>query len=157
MPPSVYLETTIVSYLAARRSRDVIQAAHQRITHEWWARRSPAFELHTSQLVIDEARRGSPTAAAKRLALLRDLRVLDVTDEAHRLADRLLGIGAVPRVAHADALHVAIAAAHGIDYVLTWNCRHIANARAWMAMSAACATLGLESPVLCTPEELMQE
>lgn len=154
MANKLYLETTILSYLAARPSRDLIVAAHQQLTQEWWGHRQE-FDLYASQLVQQEAAAGDPEVAAQRLALLEGMSLLATTEAALALADALLTRKAVPRKAAEDAAHIAIATVHGMDYVLTWNCKHIANARLQKAMEGICSDLGYDLPVICTPEELM--
>lgn len=156
MSSSIYLETTIVSYLTARPNRDLVRAAHQEVTREWWATRS-AFELYISQLVLDEAAAGDPGAAAQRLEALRDLPLLELTMEATGLARDLVRLAALPSKAAADALHIAIAAVNGLDYLLTWNCAHIANATMRSKIEAICRASGFEPPVICTPLELVEE
>jgi len=151
----LYLETTILSYLAARPSRDLIVAAHQQLTHEWWSSHRQEFELYTSQVVVQEVSAGDPEVAAKRLELLADTQLLTTTSEALALAEELVLGGALPQKAAEDAAHVAIATVNGMDFVLTWNCKHIANARLLRAMSDVCFDQGFELPVICTPEELM--
>lgn len=126
MKQALYLETTIVSYLTAVPSHDLVVAAHQQVTRDWWDRRS-AFDLYVSQFVLDEAGAGDAGAAERRLAALADLRVLDLTPEVRVVAGEILRLGGMPAKAYVDAVHVAVAAAHGIDYLLTWNCTHIAN------------------------------
>ncbi len=155
--PSVYLETTVVSYLAARPSRDLRVAAHQQITEEWWTTRASAFELFISQLVVEEASAGDAEAAARRAGILGDLARLDLSDVCLELAEQLVADGAVPETAAEDALHVAVAAVHGMHYLMTWNCRHIANAATRSRIESTCATAGYEAPVICTPEELLEE
>jgi predicted nucleic acid-binding protein len=155
MKPSVYLETTIVSYLTARLSRDLVVGAHQKITTEWWERHKHRFDLFVSEVVLREAGRGDTKTAALRLQELERLRVLDVNQEARNLAKHLLERGLLPPKAVEDALHVATATAHGLDYLLTWNCRHIANAEIARRLADLCEELGYEMPVLCTPEQLM--
>ena len=157
MPPRVYVETSVISYLAARPSRDLITAARQQITHEWWRRRRPQFEVFVSQLVLDEARAGDPEAAARRAQLLANLPLVDITPAAVGLARRLIEAVALPQQAAADALHVATAARHGMDYLLTWNAAHIANAEYRPRVERTCRAHGYEPPVLCTPDELMGE
>ena len=137
MKPKTYLETTVVSYLAASPSRDIVIAGHQEITREWWERRD-RFELFVSEAVVDEARRGDAVVAARRQALLSGIPVLDLGAEVHDLADRLLRIRAVPAKALVDAVHIAVAAVNRIDYLLTWNCRHIANAAIRGKIEQAC-------------------
>jgi predicted nucleic acid-binding protein len=157
MPPRVYVETSVISYLAARPSRDLITAARQQITHDWWRRRRPQFEAFVSQLVLDEARAGDPEAAARRADLLEALPLLDVTPAAVALARRLIETVRLPPPAAADALHIATAACHGLDYLLTWNAAHIANAEYRPRVERTCRAQGYEPPVLCTPDELMGE
>jgi hypothetical protein len=155
MPVSVYLETTIVSYLAARPSRDPVTAVHQEITHLWWRTRRRRYTLYASQIVLDEARAGDADVAARRLEFLAEARPLQVSDDATDLAQELLAAGHVPTRAPIDALHIAVATVHGMNYLLTWNCRHIANAERRTGIIAACGGRGYEAPVICTPEELM--
>lgn len=150
------METTIVSYLAARRSRNLIVRAHQEITRRWWRQRS-AFDVFASPLVVEEAGRGDMRARSRRHRFLRDLLLLEITDESRAVARRLLAKGPLPAQAEGDALHIGIAAAHGMEYLVTWNCRHIANA--WMRpqIEEIIREVGYEPPVLCTPEELLEE
>ena len=155
MKPKVYVETTIVSYLSALPSRDIVMAAHQQLTREWWARRE-RFDLFASRPVWDEAARGDAEAAAKRLAALDGIPVLLVSDEASEFADRLLATTILPVKSATDALHVAIAVLSGMDYLLTWNCTHIANAAIRGRIEQACRAAGMQAPIICTPEELTE-
>jgi len=156
MPERVYLETSIISYLAARPSRDLVTAARQQLTHEWWTRRRSAFEVCISELVVAEAAAGDPDDAAERRAqLIRDLPSLSISEEAIALARNLLQGAGIPARAAADALHISLAACHGINYLLTWNSTHIANAELRPKVERACRDNGYEPPVLCTPDELM--
>ena len=155
MKPKVYVETTIVSYLAALPSRDIVLAAHQEITREWWGRRR-RFELFVSQAVIDEAARGNVAAAARRLALLAGIPLLALGGEADEFANRLLRGHVVPRKATVDALHIAVASVNRVNYLVTWNCRHIANAAIRGKIEQACRGAGLQTPIICTPEELLE-
>jgi predicted nucleic acid-binding protein len=154
MKPKVYLETTIISYLVARPSRDIIIAAHQELTNEWWENRRKRFDLFVSQLVIQEAKSGDKEAARKRLGLLEPIPLLELNDKAISLA-RILMNDAIPPKAVEDALHIAVAAIHGMDYLLTWNCKHIANAEKEHAIATVCRSNNFEPPIICTPEELM--
>ena len=149
----VYVETSIVSYLSARTSRDVVVAAHQQITRRWWRGRG-GYSLFVSQAVLDEAALGDQTARARRLRALRGIPILALTDEATQLAGELVRRGALPKKATVDALHIAIAAAHQVDYLLTWNCKHIANAAMRGTIESICRSAGLRPPIICTPEEL---
>jgi hypothetical protein len=154
MKPRVYIETTIVSYLAARPSRDLIVAAHQQIIHDWWETRLDDFEVYISQFVLDEAGAGDAEAAAKRLALLASFPLLDATPEALHLARALVERGAIPPRKATDAAHIAVATVHHIQFLLTWNCTHLANAEILAQVQAICAQLGYAAPIVCTPEEL---
>jgi hypothetical protein len=157
MKPTVYLETTIISYLAARPSRDLIIAAHQQLTHEWWEYRRADFDLFISQLVLQEASAGDPQVAQQRLHLVGRLPLLTLTEDAVALARALVNKGPIPPKAEVDALHMAVAMVHGMDYLLTWNCKHIANAAMRTAIETICRAHGYEPPVMCTPEELLGE
>lgn len=153
--PSVYIATTIVSYLAARASRDVVIAGRQEVTREWWERRD-RFELFVSQAVVDEASRGDATVAAKRSALLGGMSVLELSAGVYELANQLLRTHAVPASAMIDAIHIAVAAVNQVNYLLTWNCTHIANAAVRGKIEEACRSTGLQTPVICMPDELME-
>lgn len=155
MKPRLYIETTIPSYLTARRSRVLRLAADQATTEEWWDDCKHEYELYTSQVVIAEAGCGDPKFATARLAKLADIPLLDVTIEAEELAKRLLRDQIIPLIASDDASHVAIAAAHGVEFLLTWNCRHINNHRIRARIERACAAAGMLCPDICTPAELM--
>jgi hypothetical protein len=154
---SVYLETTFISYLVARPSRDLLVAGHQQVTRDWWADRRTEFECFVSQVVIDEASVGDAIEVQKRLAVISDLLVLDVTDEAESLTQAILSSGVLPARAVRDAAHIAVAAVHDIDYLLTWNCKHLANAQIIRRIALVCERLGQRMPIICTPEELMGE
>src|SRR5947209_72113 len=126
--PKVYVETTVVSYLTARPTRDVVITAHQQLTREWWEKAGQRFELIVSEIVLKEAAGGDAEAAAERLAHIASLPLVRTTDIVTRLSTSLVQDGAMPVKASADALHLAIATVHGMDYLVTWNCRHLANA-----------------------------
>jgi len=152
---SVYLETTFISYLVARPSRDVIVLAHQETTRGWWDTRRNEFECNVSQVVIDEASAGDSSEIQKRLDMIRDLPVLEVTKSAESLAQAIVSSGALPPRAVRDAAHIAVAAIHRMDYLLTWNCRHLANAQIVRKIQVVCDQASERMPVICTPEELM--
>jgi predicted nucleic acid-binding protein len=153
----VYIETTVVSYLTARPSRDLRVAAHQDITLEWWARRRGAFDVYVSRLVLEEASRGSDEPARRRVEAIAGIPRLELTEPALALAQRLIEGKVVPRGAAEDALHVAVATVHGMDYLLSWNCRHIANAAIRNQIVSLCDGEGFVAPVICTPEEILEE
>jgi predicted nucleic acid-binding protein len=157
MKSKVYVETTIISYLTARPSRDLVVAGHQQVTHEWWQTSRRHFALVSSQLVVGEAGAGDPGAAQERLALLGELTLLEISEEALTLAKHLLQTGAIPAGFPEDALHVAVAVVNGIEYLLTWNYKHLANAGMRSRIEAACHKLGYEPTIICTPEELMED
>ncbi|MGH9423015.1 MAG: type II toxin-antitoxin system VapC family toxin [Thermoanaerobaculia bacterium] len=156
MARSVYLETSVISYLVARpNQRDLIVAAHQQITCDWWATRRHEFTLFASVVVIEEALRGDPEYAKARMSLIEQLRLADVTRDARALAAQLLLEAALPSKANADALHISIAAVNGLDNLLTWNCTHLANAATLPRVNEICRVAGFEPPYVSTPEELM--
>jgi len=157
MKPRLYLETTIPSYLTAWPSRDLIVAAHQQLTKEWWRTRHDAFEICISQFVVDEAGAGDADAAQERLEVLKPFPLLDVTASVLQLATALLDAGIIPDKAARDAAHIAVSAVHGIDYLMTWNCAHIANAMIIKSVQTICVQNGFSCPVICTPEELMED
>lgn len=155
MVERLYIETTVVSYLTARPSRDVVIAGHQQITHEWWDTRRSSYELCISQLVLDEASAGDAQAAQDRMALLQPMLVLETTTETIELAKELLLAGALPTKAADDAVHVAVAATKAIPFLMTWNCRHLANATMRSVIESVCKAKGFTAPIICTPEELL--
>jgi predicted nucleic acid-binding protein len=154
---SVYIETTIISYLVARPSSDLLVAAHQHTTEEWWTNRRHEFECCISQIVIDEISAGNPEIAKKRMKIINNFAVLDVTEEAEQLTMLILAEGAMPTQEVRDAAHIAVAAVNNMDYLLTWNCKHLANAQIIRRISVICNRQGYNMPVICTPEELMGE
>ncbi len=156
MKPSVYIETTIASYLTARPTRDLIAAARQETTVEWWETRRADFDCYISQIVLNEVHDGDADAAELRLNALRDCPALPITDEVAALADLLIAEKAVPAKAGDDAVHIAIPAVHRMAYLLTWNFKHIANAVIATKLRDVCARAGYICPVICTPEELME-
>ena len=157
MRPRVYIETTVISYLTARPARDVVVAGHQQSTRDWWETASDRFELVVSELVRQEAGMGDQDAARARVSILGSLATLDATAEADGLAETLVRTAAVPPAAIRDAVHIAIAAANGVEYLVTWNFRHIANAVARPLIESACRIAGFSPPTICTPEELMED
>lgn len=154
MKPRVFIETTIPSYLTARPSRDLVRAGDQQTTRDWWARRDE-YELFISELVLLECRGGDPTAAADRLAVLEGVPILDPHPDVDSLVKALVRAVPLPPKATSDAFHIAMSAVHGLDYLLTWNCTHIANAVLRPRIEVACRALGFEPPVICTPKELL--
>jgi predicted nucleic acid-binding protein len=157
MKPRLYLETTIPSYLTAWPSRDLVRAAHQQTTREWWEQRRVEFDLFVSQIVVRECQGGDATAAEERLKAIRNLPLLEETAESLALAESLLREVPLPEQAAVDALHIAIAAVHGMHYLLTWNCTHIANASLRSRIESVCREHGYEPPIICTPDELLQQ
>jgi len=155
MKPKLYLETSVISYLTARLSSDLIVAAHQKITYEWWDNRRVEFDLYTSELVIEEAGRGDPQAAAKRLKSLEKISLLVLNQEIFNLADLIVTQQVLPEEAHADAVHISAAILFEMDYLLSWNCRHIANAERQRKIAQIIHQTGYNMPFLCTPEVLL--
>ena len=156
MKPCVYVETSVISYLTARPSRDLVMTAHQEVTREWWQDQRQAFELFYSEAVRNEAAMGDERAAAQRLAVLDDLQLLEIPLQALDLANALVLATALPAKAQVDALHIATAAIEKMDFVLTWNFKHIANAQSAIKVRQVCESFGLLCPVLCSPLELLE-
>jgi len=155
--PSVYVETTIPSYLVARRSRDLIVSAHQQLTHDWWETARHRFDLFVSEAVLDEMRSGDSRTAAKRIALVADLQVLKYSADVEELAseyERRLGLTGA---ATSDLPHLAYSVVYNMDYLLTWNCRHIANGLIIRQLLKVNHLLGRPTPVILTPTELMAD
>lgn len=155
MPKRIYVETTIPSYLAAWPSRDLLQAARQRLTHDWWENHRQEYELCVSRIVLDEVSDGDADAAQRRMAYLDGLPLLDLTVDVDEVAVAIMESGLLPTVAARDAIHIAVSAVHAIDILLTWNCRHIANATIVRDLEEIVAECGFRLPILCTPEELL--
>lgn len=155
MKPKVYLETTIPSLLTGWPQRDLVLAADQQVTQAWWQTRRTDFHLFVSQVVLDEVAEGDRAAATARLKVLAGLPILAVTAEVEKVAKAILRTKLIPAKAAADALHLAIAAVHGMHFLLTWNCRHLANAAIAGRLAAACEVSGYKMPVICTPRELI--
>ena len=156
MRSKVYIETSIIGYLTSWPSRDLITAANQRLTHDWWNRCRENFDIFILQFVIDECAVGDAIVAKERLDVIADIQQLDVTDAVETLADGLVHQVPLPERARVDALHIAIATVHGIEYLLTWNCTHIANAILRPQIETSCRSFSYEPPTICTPQELME-
>ncbi|MCI0488319.1 MAG: type II toxin-antitoxin system VapC family toxin [Blastocatellia bacterium] len=156
MRPTVYIETSVISYLTARPSRDLIVAGHQQITADWWDNVRAQVDFFISPFVIDEASRGDQEAARRRIAAITDFPVLEVNEEVRDLAQVYFEAINLPDRARIDAFHLAVAVWHGMDYLLTWNCKHIASARVRKILAEVNETMGIRTSVVCTPEELME-
>ncbi len=152
---TVYVETSIVGYLRQRPSAHVVAAARQVLTRQWWEEERGKYELVTSQYVLDEAADGDPTLAAERLAALEGIPLLTLDPAIGGIAMEIVSRAILPPTAVVDALHIAISAHHNIQYLLTWNCKHIANARILPRIHRALADLGVPIPIICTPEEMV--
>jgi hypothetical protein len=156
MKLKAYVETTIVSYLTAWPSRDIVVAGHQQVTRDWWRSCKDRFDVLASELVVQEASAGDEDAARDRLEVLGELRLLETSTDALALAAQLVASGTIPQEAADDAMHLAIAAVNGMEYLVTWNCRHLANATRRAQIEAAIRAAGYEPPIICTPEELLE-
>jgi predicted nucleic acid-binding protein len=152
---TVYVETSIISYLRQKPSSQVVIAARQLLTHRWWHDERANYQLVVSQYVIDEASAGDPTLAADRLQALDGIPLLPHDPEIPKIAAEIMAIGVLPPKAQVDALHIATVAHHRVQYLLTWNCRHIANAKILPRIQGVLTDLGIPIPIICTPEELL--
>lgn len=153
---TAYIETTIPSYYVARSSPSLFHAAKQAATREWWDGGCSGLSLFTSFETIDEVGKGDARMAEDRLSLLQGIPILPLPDEAVGLVRRLLDSGIVPAKAASDAVHIAVASAHRIGYLVTWNFKHIANPFLRDRLRQAVGDAGFELPVMCSPEELLQ-
>jgi hypothetical protein len=153
----IYIESTIPSYLAARPARDLLQAARQQITRDWWDLRRAHHDLFASRLVLDEIAFGEPAMARRRLDLMANVALLEATEEASALTRNIMGSRLLPAKAEGDGAHIALATVHKMDILLTWNCRHIANAVILGPLYRLIQSCGYGIPTICTPEELLQE
>lgn len=153
----IYIESTIPSYVVARPARDLLQAARQQLAKDWWDLKRAKHELFTSQVVLDEITSGEAAMAQQRLDVMAQIKLLDLTDEANALTKDILASGLLPADADRDAAHIALATVHEMDILLSWNCRHIANAAIQARLRRLVEKSGLALPVLCTPDELSGE
>ncbi|MDQ0285892.1 putative nucleic acid-binding protein [Desulfofundulus luciae] len=154
--PTLYLETTIPSYLAARPSRDLIIAANQQATHEWWNEERKNFKIYISQAVLIEAKAGDPEVAFQRVKHLEGLEILPATEEVEKMAKEYLAVLGIPKKSALDAVHIAYAVVYKLDYLLTWNCKHLAHGEIRRKLRRYNGSIGLETPEIVTPIELMR-
>ena len=155
MSETVYIETSILGYLTARPSRDIVVAANIEVTKEWWNTRRGDFQLYSAQAVVKETSQGDVVIASQRLEILANLSLLDLNQAVLDLAEQFLERSNLPAKADIDAVHIAPATVHGMDYLLTWNCKHIANAQIQGKLAEISLDFGYELPILCTPYELL--
>jgi hypothetical protein len=155
MSNKVYLETTIPSYLAAKPARDLLQAARQQLTHDWWDQERAKYELFVSEIVIDEVSAGDQDAAERRLKILDGIPLLEISPEINDLTKTILRSKLIPPRAARDAVHISISAVHEIDFLLTWNCKHIANATIMKVLTEIITKKGFEPPTICTPDTML--
>jgi predicted nucleic acid-binding protein len=155
MSETVYIETSILGYLTARSTKDLILAANIEITRDWWEFRRSTFTLYISKVVLDEVARGDPEIAANRLKILNGVPLVELNQAVQSLATQFLSRSNLPPKASDDAVHIAAATVHGMDYLLTWNCKHIANAQIQRKLEEVSFDFGYQLPVICTPYELL--
>jgi hypothetical protein len=153
----IYIESTIPSYIVARPARDLLQAARQQLTRDWWDLRRMRHELFTSQLVLKEIGFGEPAMAKRRLDIMLDIALLKAANEAHELTRHIMNSRLLPAKAEGDGAHIALATVHKMDILLTWNCRHIANAFILGPLCRLIESCGHVAPTICTPEEFVQD
>ena len=157
MKAKVYIETSVISYLTARPSNDIRAMANQNVTIEWWETQRNNYDVFILEFVIAEASLGHPDAISRRLEAIADIMELQVTEKVRVLGQELIHRHALPANAEIDAFHVAVAIVNGMEYLLTWNCAHIANAHTRPKIEATCRALVYEPPIICTPQELTEE
>ena len=154
--PTAYVETTVIGHLVGRMLVDAVVAGRQKVTRQWWLSATSTYRLFASRLVVDECGAGDRDAAAERLAILDSLEFLAASSDANRLAEKLIAGHAIPETEPRDALHISLAAVNGMEYLVTWNFKHIANATARTAIEMICRNAGFEPPIICTPDELSE-
>jgi hypothetical protein len=152
---TVYVETTIPSYLTAWPTRVPARAREQQLTRQWWDASRGRYDLYLSELVAAEIRMGDPSAARDRLEAVRDLPQVVTTTAARELAREYVNLLAIPPRALADGLHLALTVVNELDYLLTWNCRHLANPHVIRAIAIENTRRGLHVPLIVTPENLL--
>ena len=157
MAHSIFIETTIPSYYVSRPSRNLLQFARQELTRDWWDGQRHQFQLFTSQLVLDEASEGEPAKASERLQILEGIELLDLDERVDALAAKLVGSGILPVTALRDASHLAAAGVYRMDFLLTWNCKHIANPFIAERLQSCFSKMGVHFPVICTPEQFISD
>lgn len=157
MLPTVYVETSIVSYLRQRPNTHVVMAARQLLTHQWWYQERNNYDLVTSQFVLEEASEGDALLATERLQWLKNIPLLPLDPAIGAISREIMTRAILPQKAVVDSLHIAIAAYHQIQYLLTWNCKHIANARILPRIHGVLHDLGMFIPIICTPEEMVDD
>ncbi|MBE9250659.1 type II toxin-antitoxin system VapC family toxin [Dolichospermum sp. LEGE 00240] len=155
MIESLYLDTSVIGYLIIRPSTNLITASNSVITQNWWDTRRQNFTLYISEVVLEELARGDQEIATKRLELISELPLLAINEAVEELAQQFLIKSNLPPKASDDALHIALATVYKVDYLLTWNCKHIANAQIQKKLSQISIESGYELPTICTPYELM--
>lgn len=155
MLESLYIDTSIIGYLTIRQSTNLITASNVVITQNWWDTRRQNFTLYISEVVLEEVARGDQEMAIKRLELIDELPLLELNETVEELAQQFLIKSNLPPKASDDALHIALATVYNVDYLLTWNCKHIANAQIQKKLSQISIQSGYELPTICTPYELM--
>ena len=156
LKPTLYLETTIPSYLAARPSRDIIVAGHQQITHEWWEEERRKFQLYISQPVLLETKAGDPHVALSRMNYLEGIDILPTHKEIEYIASKYLSVLGIPEKCILDSIHLAYAVFYNLDYLLTWNCKHLAHGEIRKKLKQYNHSIGLETPEILTPNELLR-
>jgi len=157
MKPTVYLETSVISYYTSRPSRDIVVTAHQQLTREWWEKAAGQFEVVISEAVVDEVALGDSEASARRLESVETFKVLPLTSRIQELTQILLKELEIPKNAFPDAAHLAFASHYKIVYLVSWNCRHIASGRIIKRLNELHAKTGIHVPVICTPNELLED
>lgn len=155
MSETLYIETSILGYLTARSTKNLILAANIEVTKDWWEYRRSAFKMYISQAVLNEVAQGDTEIAVQRMELLRGVPLLELNQAVRELAAQFLARSNLPPKADIDAIHIAAATVHGLDYLLTWNCKHIANAQIQGKLAEISFDFGYELPILCTPYELL--
>ena len=154
--PKVYLESSVISFYANRRSKDLVVAAYQEISVDWWENELHKYQPYVSQFVVEEISRGDSRAAQNRMDAIKTFPLLELPEEVFDLAQRYLKEIQIPRKAQLDAFHISAAVVNGMGYILSWNFHHIANVFVKQKIQRINESLVVETPIICTPEELIE-
>jgi len=157
MKLKIYLDTSVISYYVKKTEYDILEQAHYQLTRQWWRKFATHHSLFISVFVINEIEKGDKHAAMKRLKAVEGIPILDTSVSVDRLSRIIVKELNIPEKARMDGYHLAVAAMNSQDYIVSWNFKHMANARVRRIYKAICGEEGLVCPDISTPEEMLGE